>query len=353
MGACTSKSDSPHSDSHKKVEDKLKQYKKEARKEVKLLLLGTGDSGKSTFTKQLRVLHKGGFSNNDMTYYTQILRDNALSSMRGIVSYISDHKPELLSDLDQKLIEELLEEFELSPELADLIEQLWSKKSVRKIARKYVGTAIQIPMSYPYYFEKCKTFIRDDYVPTHEDIFHSKIKTSGILETKFSVEGINFTVVDVGGQRSERRKWVHCFDDAQAIIYLAAMNEYYMCLEEDSEKNRMQESLELFEEVSGGPVFLKQSWILFLNKVDLFEEQLKIHPISKYLDTNFEDNDVESAKQFVKDKYTSRFGSQNNLYTHFTCALDTDNCYKVFDDIRHNVLTVSLGQGLGMTDAAM
>lgn len=33
-------------------------------------------------------------------------------------------------------------------------------------------------------------------------------------------------MVDVGGQRAERRKWIHCMDNAMAIIFLAALNEY-------------------------------------------------------------------------------------------------------------------------------
>lgn len=42
-----------------------------------------------------------------------------------------------------------------------------------------------------------------------------------------------FRLCDVGGQRTERRKWIHCFDDVTAIIFVAALNEYDMMLEED------------------------------------------------------------------------------------------------------------------------
>ena len=40
-------------------------------------------------------------------------------------------------------------------------------------------------------------------------------------------------MVDVGGQRSERRKWIHCFDKVQAIIFLVAVSEYDQVLAED------------------------------------------------------------------------------------------------------------------------
>ena len=39
---------------------------------------------------------------------------------------------------------------------------------------------------------------------------------------------------DVGGQRSERRKWIQCFDDVRSILYVMALSAYDMCLLEDS-----------------------------------------------------------------------------------------------------------------------
>ena len=40
---------------------------------------------------------------------------------------------------------------------------------------------------------------------------------------------------DVGGQRSERKKWIHCFEGVTAIIFIVAMSEYDLMLAEDQE----------------------------------------------------------------------------------------------------------------------
>jgi len=40
---------------------------------------------------------------------------------------------------------------------------------------------------------------------------------------------------DVGGQRSERKKWIHCFEGVTAIIFIVAMSEYDLTLAEDQE----------------------------------------------------------------------------------------------------------------------
>lgn len=37
----------------------------------------------------------------------------------------------------------------------------------------------------------------------------------------------------MGGQRSERKKWIHCFEDVTAIIFCVAMSEYDQVLHED------------------------------------------------------------------------------------------------------------------------
>lgn len=46
-------------------------------------------------------------------------------------------------------------------------------------------------------------------------------------------------MVDVGGQRSERRKWIHCFENITSIIYLAAISEYDQVLYENENDVRV------------------------------------------------------------------------------------------------------------------
>ena len=40
---------------------------------------------------------------------------------------------------------------------------------------------------------------------------------------------------DVGGQRSERKKWIHCFEGVTAIIFCVALSAYDLVLAEDEE----------------------------------------------------------------------------------------------------------------------
>jgi len=155
---------------------------------------------------------------------------------------------------------------------------LWECEVIKEAYVKRSEFNIQIPSTADYFFTNAERFAEDNFQPTPQDLFRAKLKTTGISEVVFDENGIEFTVVDVGGQRSERKKWLHCFDDVTCIIFLAALDEYDMKLEEDNITNRLDESLRLFGEVTGSTYFQPASWILFLNKCDIFEEKIKKIP---------------------------------------------------------------------------
>lgn len=54
-------------------------------------------------------------------------------------------------------------------------------------------------------------------------------------ETKFKLRGHYLHLIDVGGQKSERRKWVHFFADVTSILFLVSLNGYDQCLIEDKD----------------------------------------------------------------------------------------------------------------------
>jgi len=83
-------------------------------------------------------------------------------------------------------------------------------------------------------------------------------------------------MMDVGGQRSERRKWIHCFENTiTAVVFCASMSCYDEVIREDNKTNAMDETLNLFDEVSNSSYFSNVAMILLLNKRDLFEEKIK------------------------------------------------------------------------------
>ena len=125
--------------------------------------------------------------------------------------------------------------------------------------------------------------IRNPYNFRPQDILRARVLTSGIFETKFRVDKVKFHMFDVGGQRDERRKWIQCFNDVTAIIFVAASSSYNMVLREDNTQNRLREALDLFRSIWNNRWLRTISVILFLNKQDLLEEKIKcVHAFISY-----------------------------------------------------------------------
>jgi len=322
----------------KDIDQEIKKERKAA--PVKLLLLGTGDSGKSTFARQMKVIYQNGFSKTDLQKFTSVLRDNTLQSIQVLVTEAIRRDFTIPKKLT-KSAEKVRAATQLSPDLSKDIEKLWSNTSIQKAWG--CRNEFQIPGVANYYFENVGRLCADDFVPNQEDIFRAKLKTTGIVETVFQTKGKHFLMVDVGGQRTERRKWLHSFEGVSAVIFLAALDEFDMPLAEDGKTNRMEESLRLFGEVSGSQYFKHAAWILFLNKVDLFGDKIKSN--WKALKELFPDydagTDVKAAITFVQQKYTKHF-SGGKLYVYPTCAIDTKNVDKIFSSIQDTVLVENL-----------
>jgi hypothetical protein len=136
----------------------------------------------------------------------------------------------------------------LTEEMSYEIEKMWKDEGLQSCyARR---NEYWILDAAPYYFDNVIRLGEDDYVPNDEDMIMTRVRTTGIVITEFEEKPQKYQLVDVGGQRSERRKWIHCFDDVKAIIFLEGLSSFNQVLFEDSTVNRMHESLSLFGEVS-------------------------------------------------------------------------------------------------------
>ena len=65
-----------------------------------------------------------------------------------------------------------------------------------------------------------------NYIPSQQDVLLARQPTKGIHEYDFEIKNVPFKMVDVGGQRSERRRWFECFDCVTSILFLVSSSEY-------------------------------------------------------------------------------------------------------------------------------
>ena len=112
-----------------------------------------------------------------------------------------------------------------------------------------------------------------NYKPTNEDILLARVRPTQVFLDSFMMGDTRLEVTDVGGQQSERHKWIGCFENVDGLIFVAALSEYNQTLVEAKGQNRMKEALDLFKFNANDSIFVKSGVLLFLNTHDLFEEK--------------------------------------------------------------------------------
>jgi guanine nucleotide-binding protein subunit alpha len=414
-----------------RLEKMMQQGKANKKNQVKMLLLGAGESGKSTVLKQMRLLHLGGFTPQEKIQYKNIIWADTVASMQTLIiqarnlgihlesddpnselfsfkQKILNYKPlesidtpaaggaAFLKDYlvkysersatdrrnkssgkadagwlddgsltdstlvstnlldDYKETDELLKDYigdttngvvsntVSKKDIADAIEKLWKYESgIKQCFNK--SNLFQLEGSSSYFFEQVHNYADDDYVCTDDDILKGRIKTTGITETNFNINGIKFKILDAGGQRSERKKWIHCFQDITCACFVLAVSEYDQMLFEDERVNRMYEAIMLFDSLVNSKWFANTPFILFLNKVDLLKDKVRKSPVRKYFpDYDGKSNDAEDALKYFEKLFLSLNKSKRPIYVHRTCATDTESMKFILTAVTDMVIQQNL-----------
>lgn len=319
------------------------------KKAVKLLLLGAGESGKSTIFKQMKIVHQGGYSAAELRGFVALIHSNTVDSMNAMMQAFDGLGVVMPDDL--KL---LYDDFQaqvssqtLNPALGALTRRMWEHKATQLVFER--RSEYQLLDSAAYFMRDVERLSKADFVPSEEDVLRSRVRTSGIVRTDVTIKSANFAIFDLGGQQNERRKWINAFSEVDAVIFVAALSEYDQMLAEDPKVNRMDDALHLWGKLVNSRHFKQTSMLLFLNKKDLFEEKLKRKPLKESYpaakeDASLEDDtDFEQCSAFFKKAFLAKNeNASKTIYTHITTATDTSNIQFVFKAVTAVILEANL-----------
>jgi GTPase SAR1 family protein len=337
----------------KQIDQEIKKAQEEFKKQVKMLLLGPGESGKSTVFKQMKIIQdNGGFSQDELLGFKHVIHSNCLSQMRALIQAAAHLQMQFRSENAFRAAQYLLtlpqHGANWSREIASMIKVLWFDQGIRDTYGMR-GKRFQLNDTADYFFDNIDRFMDDYFVPTEADVLRCRVRSTGIEEAQFLFDGLTFTMVDVGGQRSERRKWIHCFDNVTAVLYCGSLSCYDLVLREDNTQNRMAEAILLFDEVSNSAYFRTRSIILFLNKTDLFAQKILVSDLRQLFPEYNGGANYEAGCTFIRDRFLERSRSGAKVYVHFTCALDTKNIEFVIRSVRDTIMRNTLDEmGLGI-----
>lgn len=350
---------------NKAVQASLNKAQQVDKEIIKMLLLGTGESGKSTIFKQLKLLYgkDHGFTQEEKAKYAETVHQNIIVNLAAVL----EHTENVADTTGKGKIMALAEDStsRIDGSMLEMLHGLWTDPGV--VAAWGNRSQFQVQDALEYYMDNIDRIAQAGYTPNDQDILRSRIRTSGMVEEHYEIEGREFHIFDVGGQRNERRKWIHLFEGVTAIIFVTAINEYDQVLYEDNKTNRIEESLQVFEDIMNNPVFAETSMILFLNKRDLFREKLLRIPfrvegerfddfqgpyveLGKYTEGMQEFEECfEATKKYIESLFRLRnhSPSRKTIYTHVTTATDTKNVEFVFNSTR-DILFRGMMKDIGM-----
>ncbi|PLB38523.1 guanine nucleotide-binding protein subunit alpha [Aspergillus candidus] len=333
-----------------RIEKVLKNDKKNLDRTIKILLLGAGESGKSTIIKQMRIIHSGGFPDEERRQTRAVIYSNLVIAFKVLLDIIraeniqyESEKTQPLADLVDSLEPDVgCDEAFSDLKVRDAMIGMWDDQGVQKAVAR--GHEFALHDNLHYFFTSLDRIFAPGWLPDNQDMLQARLRTTGITETLFELGQMNFRMMDVGGQRSERKKWIHCFEGVQCLLFMVALSGYDQCLVEDQNANQMHEAMMLFESLVNGEWFKRKPIILFLNKIDLFKAKLDVSPVSNHFpDYNGSNVDFDAAARYFADRFRgiNRIPDRE-IYVHYTNATDTTLLKATMDSVQDMIIQKNL-----------
>ncbi|KAJ3227950.1 Guanine nucleotide-binding protein G(t) subunit alpha-2 [Clydaea vesicula] len=363
---------------HKFVEKQIKKDLEASKlKGIKLLVLGSGDSGKSTFIRQMRILSNSstfGFTLEEKDYFKFIIFDNIIQIFKNLLLILSLVDNSLFEKFPADLIDQINNlncRTDFKEDTFSKLKDIWSHDTIKfcfEQRTNFVEENVFFQDTAAYFMNNLDRFLRLDYVLLDQDIVCCRKQTIGMLETEIIVKPKKLRIFDFGGQKQyrysltlifvalpfththqfSRNYWAPYFDDCKAIIFLSAISSYdqYLTKEEEdleatSKTNRMVDSLELFSSLINNPILINTKFILFFNKFDLFQTKIKTIKISDYFhEFKGHEGDIlpqneRTAKSFFKKKFIDccRKDNAELMMIHYTNSTDSKVMKKVVNSV--------------------
>lgn len=336
----------------REIDAMLARERRAVRRLVKILLLGAGESGKSTFLKQMRIINGQEFDQKSLLDFRDTIYDNILKGMRVLVdardklgigwqSCENEKQGMLVMSWEGRGGTVGVEpgEFQL---YVMALSALWADTGIQEAYCR--RSEFQLSESVKYFLDNLDRIGQLNYIPSKQDILFARKATKGIVEHDFFIKKIPFKMVDVGGQRSQRQKWFQCFDGITSILFMVSSSEYDQVLMEDRRTNRLVESMNIFETIVNNKLFLNVSIILFLNKTDLLVEKIRTVDIRKnFPEFRGDPRRLEDVQAFLVQSFSRKRRNRGKpLFHHFTTAVDTENIRFVFHAVKDTILQENL-----------
>ncbi|KAL9658732.1 hypothetical protein ABK040_005887 [Willaertia magna] len=325
----------------------------------KIVLLGTGGSGKTTFEK-LILNHFGDKQCVDFPIIVHAMKENIFCDIISIITMLREEKEEELNkdkELKECIDTLLLWDKHSIKRLPEQVTNIENKNIILKVVKHPIfQNVLNHRNEYPMIqiMEHCKYFIgkieelmewNNTLKLSFNDYVLFQIKTIGIVDNVFEYENKSINLVDTGGQRNERKKWQYPLEDSDAIVFLISLSEINELCYEDGLTNRSIESLNTFEHFIQKkemdiffPKYVNSSCFIIFTKYDLLKERLskgQINVKAVFDDYGGDEKDPKAIVQYLETKYVqiaSKYNRKIAKMFHIDVT-DSEQVTSAFKDI--------------------
>jgi GTPase SAR1 family protein len=275
-------------------------------------LCGAGESGKTTFTRQLKLSFlPHGISDEDRSSFIPTIRGNVIEAMQCLLEWLEQNSRELPDDLAEcAALVASTSAFSaaFTGELADALAQLWADPVVAAAFAHRDETVI--PDHMDYFFAKLDALADEEYVPTDDDILRARIRTVGVKSVTFSAGRGLVRIYDVGGQKNERSKWERINAEVRGVIFCVSFADFDKPMFEELPKRvaRIDDAIGLFAEIVHRPKFAAAPIFFIANKFDMFIEKVTNSNCfgAVFPDYRGNPNDVDATAEFLTQRFLAR-----------------------------------------------
>jgi guanine nucleotide-binding protein G(o) subunit alpha len=160
----------------------------------------------------MRIIHQHGYTKEEFEQYRPVVYSNTIQSLGAIIRAMNMLNIQFASaerEADAHRVLEVIQRMKdtepFNSELLSSMERLWADTGVQQCFLR--SNEYQLNDSAQYFLDQLYRIGSSDFLPNEQDILRTRVKTTGIVEINFSFKNLNFRLFDVGGQRSERKKW--------------------------------------------------------------------------------------------------------------------------------------------------
>jgi len=304
-----------------------------------LLLCGSGESGKTTFIRQLKYQMLGGFPEKELLQFVGIIRTNMIETIQLLLVWTEKNNINVSSSNEQArdvIIETDPAESDFTTEICGYIRDLWDDPAI-KLAFQHKDEN-WVPDNMEYFFNKLDLIAMDDYVPSIDDIIRARVRTIGIDMITIEKDCTPIRIFDVGGQKSERIKWNQIESKIEGVIFCISLADYDKPMFEDNEKLRITDSIEIFDAITHRNQFKHSPFFILCNKFDEFSKKVQstdsfIRSFPEYFG---DPHSPDQCAKFLIDRYIEKSGqssSERPIIDYKLVAIDKENTVEVANAI--------------------